>query len=74
MDGVLSLLDDLKLAQDIGVFPQASAQRWLSSFNVRNCGSSIVFQSRRDSIQRHMLIGLEHRGVRVSENGEARQS
>lgn len=65
LDGALALLDGLKLAQNIGVLPQAPAQRRLSSFKMRDCGSGGLFQSRRDSIQGDGLIGLEHRRVRV---------
>lgn len=65
LDGALALLNGLKLAQSVGVLPQARAQCRLSLFKVRDCGSSSLFQSRRDSIQRDGLIGLECRGVRV---------
>lgn len=65
LDGALALLDGLKLAQNIGVLPQAPAQRRLPLFKMRDCGSSSLFQSRRDSVQGDGLIVFEHRGVRV---------
>lgn len=43
LDGALALLDGLKLAQNIGVFLQAPAQRRLSLFKMRDCGSSSLF-------------------------------
>ena len=65
LDRLLALLDGLKLAQNIGILPQASTLRQLSLFKVRVCGSRSLFQSRRNSIQGDGLIGLKRRGVRV---------
>ena len=43
LDWALTVFDGLKLAQDIGVVPQTSAQRGLSLFETRDCGSSSLF-------------------------------
>ena len=63
-DWALAFLDGLKLAQNIGILPQTLALCRLL-FNVHECGSSSLFQSRRDSVQGDGVIDLRHRGVRV---------
>ena len=67
LDGTLALFDGLKLAQDIGVLPQASAQRRLSLLEVGNRGWSSLFQPRGDSVQRDENMVL---GGRVGKFGE----
>ena len=49
-DWALALLDGCTLAQTIGILPQILEQCRLL-FNVQECGSSSLFQPRRDSVQ-----------------------